>query len=123
TKKVYPFDPKQAKQMMDAAGYSNGIETDLYVGTGRQVGIAEVAQAVAGYLKDIGIKTNIKSSTFVDEIPLVRDKTIPGLFFFSTNNIPEPNSNMQAEYASSGMYALSTYPDTDIDKLFAAESA
>jgi peptide/nickel transport system substrate-binding protein len=123
TTKVWGFDPKQAKQLMDAAGYANGIETDFYVGTGRQVGASEVAQAVAGYLKDIGIKTNIKTSTFVDEIPIVRQQTVPGLFLFGTNNVPEPNSNMQAEYASTGMYTLSVYPDTDIDKLFNAESA
>lgn len=53
--KTYKYDPAAAKRLLAEAGYPNGFTVDLY-GYREQ----SVAQAIAGYLNKVGIKTNLK---------------------------------------------------------------
>ena len=66
----YPFDPKKAEAMLDAAGYKRGADgvrfrTTLQSPRGRYLADADVAQAVAQYLSDIGVETNVETMDFV----------------------------------------------------------
>ncbi len=51
----YAYDPKKAKSLLVEAGYPEGFETDVYAYRER-----EYTEAVIGYLKEIGIKANLK---------------------------------------------------------------
>jgi oligopeptide transport system substrate-binding protein len=54
---AYPFDAARAKQLLADAGFPNGIDVELWVGSNPVYGrIAETAQA---YLKQAGIRTKI----------------------------------------------------------------
>jgi ABC-type transport system substrate-binding protein len=70
---AYPYDPARARQLLAAAGFPNGFETDLwampvsrpYFPDGRKV--AEIAQA---NLAEVGIRANIVSydwGTYLDK--------------------------------------------------------
>ena len=53
----YPFNPAKAKELLSAAGFSNGIETKLtYFGTPEN---DLIFQAVAKMLNDVGIKATL----------------------------------------------------------------
>jgi ABC-type transport system substrate-binding protein len=53
----YPYDVARAKQLLAAAGYANGVDVELWVGSNPVYGrIAETAQA---YLRQAGIRTKI----------------------------------------------------------------
>jgi peptide/nickel transport system substrate-binding protein len=53
----YNYDPNKAKQMLQANGAA-GMSVRIYSPTGRYVQDFQVAQAVAGYLRDAGLKVD-----------------------------------------------------------------
>jgi peptide/nickel transport system substrate-binding protein len=59
--KPYPYDPARAKKLLAEAGYPNGFTTSLYTPTGRYLMDRQVAEAVQGQLKEVGIKAEIKA--------------------------------------------------------------
>jgi peptide/nickel transport system substrate-binding protein len=54
---TYPHDPNKAKQLLAQAGAS-GLSVKLMSPTGRYVQDIQAAQAVAGYLRDVGVNVN-----------------------------------------------------------------
>ena len=61
----YPYDPAMAEQLLDAAGYPRGedgirFESALMAGSGRYLNDVNVVLAIAQYLTDVGVKTNLQ---------------------------------------------------------------
>ena len=59
--KSYPYDPEKAKKMLAEAGYPNGFDFTLKSPAGRYLNDKEMAEAVAGDLRKIGIRANVKT--------------------------------------------------------------
>ncbi len=59
--KPYPYDPEKAKKMLAEAGYPNGFDFTLNSPAGRYLNDKEMAEAVAGDLRKIGIRANVKT--------------------------------------------------------------
>ncbi|NLK08965.1 MAG: ABC transporter substrate-binding protein [Firmicutes bacterium] len=57
TLQSYPYEPEKAKQLLKEAGFQEGFDLIFEAPQGRYLMDKEVAQAVNGYLQDIGIKT------------------------------------------------------------------
>ena len=53
----YPFDAGRAKQLLTAAGFPNGIDVELWVGSNPVYG--RIAETVQAYLTQAGIRTKI----------------------------------------------------------------
>lgn len=56
----YPYDPAKAKQLLAEAGYGNGFTLPIGVSPAYNKG-DQIAQALDGYWKKIGVTTEIKS--------------------------------------------------------------
>jgi peptide/nickel transport system substrate-binding protein len=60
---VIKFDPAAAKKLLADAGYPNGFEITLSATNDRYINDGQIAQAVAGYLAQIGIRTKVDAMT------------------------------------------------------------
>ena len=80
----YPYDPAKAKALLAEAGYPDGFETFIVdQATPAYVLQREMSQAVANYLTQVGIKTQVK---FIENGTLVdmqnhRDQNVMPLLF------------------------------------------
>jgi len=63
--KRYPLDLKKAKELLDKAGYPQGLEVKLYYSPDRYPKAKEVCQVIADQLAKVGIKTELVSQEFV----------------------------------------------------------
>lgn len=63
--KRYPVDIKKAKELLDKAGYPQGLEVKLYFSPDRYPKAKEVCQVIGDQLAKAGIKTELVSQEFV----------------------------------------------------------
>lgn len=85
----YPYDPVKAGELLDAAGYPAGadgvrFETVLMGPRGRYLNDANVVQAIAQYLTDVGVKTTVDIRDWADYRQLTGPKEIGPLFFLGS---------------------------------------
>lgn len=86
----YPYDPAEAERLLDEAGWPRGedgvrFEITLMGPRGRYLNDANVVQALAQYLTDVGVQTTVDIRDWSsDYLPLVRAKEVGPLFFLGT---------------------------------------
>lgn len=76
----YPYDPDRARELLAEAGYPDGFEIGFAAPSGAYTNFEQVAEAVQGYLRDVGIDTDLdimESGRFWD---LEAEKELPPLF-------------------------------------------
>lgn len=64
------YDPERAKELLEEAGYGNGLEITLTASNGRYPLDAQVAELIAVMLEQVGITVNLElleSGTFIDK--------------------------------------------------------
>jgi peptide/nickel transport system substrate-binding protein len=60
---VIRFDPAAAKKLLAEAGYANGFDLTVSATNDRYINDTQIAQAVAGYLSQVGIRTKVDAMT------------------------------------------------------------
>jgi peptide/nickel transport system substrate-binding protein len=79
----YSYDPERARQLLAEAGFPNGFSIPFYTPIGRLTSDVQVAQAVAAYLGEVGIRADVETlewSVFSDRY---RSGQLSGLFMVS----------------------------------------
>jgi peptide/nickel transport system substrate-binding protein len=77
----YFYDPARARRMLAEAGHPNGFSITLDTPNGRYFRDREMAQAVAGYLQEVGIKTEIRTHEWGEYLRRYRGRQVRlGLF-------------------------------------------
>ena len=55
----YGYDPKKAKELLKQAGYPNGVDITLHIGTSEAFN-RQLAEAITEMLTEVGLRTNLK---------------------------------------------------------------
>ncbi len=81
---AYEFNPAKAKQLLAEAGVKPGTRVSFIHPTGRYVQDKEVAQAIAGFLRDVGLEPELQTMdwpSYIRTITTPADKNTTELHF------------------------------------------
>ena len=120
--RYHGYDPDRAKALLAEAGYPDGLDIDLHIVTDFQPIVEIMALPVQEYLEAVGIRTTIKQYLSSEYFRTVRTFELPGMFWFFTNTIAEPETVIGSGVTESGFYAVSVYPETEIEELYQAQN-
>ena len=76
----YPYDPEKARQLLSEAGYADGFEVGFACPVGAYTNFEQVCEAVAGYLNEVGVKTEVELMESGQYWDLQGKKELPPLF-------------------------------------------
>ncbi len=82
--KPYAFDPDRAKKLLAEAGFPSGFEIALNTYAGSIVNVDQVAQAVMGYLANVGVKAKLRFFADIGQfLANFRASKLDGITMFS----------------------------------------
>jgi peptide/nickel transport system substrate-binding protein len=116
------YNVEKAMQLMDAAGYADGFESDFYGTAGFFALTDQIALSVQQYLDVVGIRTNLQLDPLPDFRARMAQRDVPGLHYYFTNQSPDPFQVIAAEVAIGGTLSVAEYPETDIQDLVDAQA-
>jgi peptide/nickel transport system substrate-binding protein len=103
--KNYSYDPALAKKLLTEAGYPNGFSMPLYYWAGTFYGIAETAEAVALYLKQVGITAHVEGLDPMKVMAMLRaGATHPDQVYAGVMAMPITNTGMDPTESVGLMY-------------------
>jgi peptide/nickel transport system substrate-binding protein len=114
--KPYKFDPAQAKKLLAEAGYANGFEVPLHTYTGSIVNMEQVAQAIQGYLAQVGVRLKINHFADVGQyLANFRGSKLPGITMASwgNNSVFDSDALFYIHFHSGEVYAYNTAKELD----------
>jgi len=79
----YNYDAAKATDLLEQAGYEDGFEFDFWYPIGRYLKDKEVAEAIYGQLKDVGMAGNMNGLDIGTLVDRIHTQTLSGLHFFS----------------------------------------
>ncbi|MBI2303683.1 MAG: hypothetical protein HYU86_02920 [Chloroflexi bacterium] len=122
--KPYPYDPKKAKELLAAAGLSNGFEVavdDYQPGTLARQG--DMVQAIVNYLSAVGIKPKFKmweySAWRTHRSKALADKTgFEGIFYTSwADETFDGDGYVYNLYHTKGTFNFAVHSNPKVDEL------
>jgi peptide/nickel transport system substrate-binding protein len=118
--KPYPYDPAQARKLLAEAGYANGFSLPLYYWAGTYSGIRETAEAVALYLKAVGIDVKIQGfepPQMMERMFARRNAEDSDLVMLSPLTLANYTDPAEAlGFAFSSQSTMSLYKNADFDR-------
>jgi peptide/nickel transport system substrate-binding protein len=125
---AYEFNPAKARQLLAEAGVKAGTRISLLHPTGRYVQDKEVAQAIAGYLREVGLEPQLQTMdwpTYIRTITTPADKgNTTELHFLGWApaflDASQQTLQFLSTYAPPGGLATSFYKNPRVDELWLA---
>jgi len=115
---AYAYDAAQAKKFLAEAGYANGFDAgDYYL----DVSYANVQEAIANYLQQVGIRTKLVSRERASHWSTYSDKKYKNLAYTASGAFGNAATRLESFVVAGGTYVYGSYPD--IDSLFKDQAA
>jgi peptide/nickel transport system substrate-binding protein len=116
-REAYPYDPKKAKALLEEARFDFGRTYKIFAQAGGRVPQSkEVMEAVAFYLNQVGIKTDVQFLEFAAWLATFGGKKFDDhdLFYFNwTDYNNDPMGRLPRGITKDGVYSWADYPDLD----------
>ncbi len=123
----YEYKPARARELLAAAGVKPGTRVTLHHPTGRYVQDKEAAQAIAGYLRDVGLEPELVTMdwpSYVSTISAPPDKNVTLLHYlgWAPAFLDSAQQMLQftSTYAPPNGMATSFYARAEVDKILGA---
>ncbi len=102
---AYPYDPDQAKQLIEDAGVAGETITLVGESSGRWLLDAELVQAVAGYWEEAGLVVDLQLPEFGEYLDVLfdRENRADAIFVSSSNDILDADRQLSTYYQAGGI--------------------
>ncbi len=117
--KPIPHDPERAKRLLAQAGYPHGFDVVLDAPDGRYLKDRELAEAMAGQLSSVGIRTTVKNYEWgLHTRRIFSHQTSPLILYGWADSKGDPESHNRFVIKSGGSW--SQFSDGKLDALINA---
>jgi len=106
---LYSYDAAKARQLLAEAGYSRGLEAELWTDTG----FAEQTEAIANYLAAVGIRTRMRILERAAYFTQLREKKLRPLVYVASAAYGNAATRIDSFVSAGGLYAYGSYPDLE----------
>lgn len=122
---AYPYDPEKARELLAEAGVEPGeLQLDFMSPTGRYVGDFSASQAIANYLRDVGIEAQVRTMDWPSYVgtmtqPLESNETQLHLLGWAPSYLDAAQQMEQfhsSQHPPAGL-ATSFYENPEVDRL------
>jgi peptide/nickel transport system substrate-binding protein len=112
--KPVPYDPERAKKLLAEAGYPNGVDLDFDAFQGRYIKDKELAEAIAGQLRKVGIRANLKINDWgVYVKKMWNHQSAPIDLLAWVDNVGDPDVQNYRVLETGGRWSQNSDPDLD----------
>lgn len=121
----YTYDPDRARQLLEEAG-ATGLEVTMITPNGRFLQDSQTAEAVAGYLRDIGVTVNgpqiqdnaANQAIITEPADVAAGDPMNQVFIWSFGaDFPHPSQYFGRQFASNGGLNFSHYANPELDAI------
>jgi peptide/nickel transport system substrate-binding protein len=113
-KELYKYNPEKAKKLLAEAGYPNGFTFKVQVCT-CATDHMDLLPLVAGYLEQVGVKTEIQPMEYGAFLSAMTTKTnAPGYFMY--NGFTNPTTTIRKNFVTGQTWNPSHYTDPAFDE-------
>ena len=119
--KRYPYDPKKARELLEKAGFPNGVDVKLYLSAGRFAQDREVCQVVAAQMEKGGFKVELVSQEWAIFWGLsgVNGGKLP-FYYIGRGSLVDADT-LYDQYFRTGTTKRVSYSNLEFDKLIEEE--
>ena len=110
---AYPYDPAQAKTLLEEAGVAGSTITLVGESSGRWLNDKELVEAVAGFWTEAGLVVDLQPPEFGAYLDILfdRENRADAIFVSSSNDILDPSRQLATYYAAGGIGSSNSNAD------------
>ena len=112
----YGYDPEKARELLEEAGYPDGFEIEMATLSGRYINDEQVAQAIAGFLGEIGVEVKLQVLEFGAFNDKLFSKQISPMFLVGWGN-PVFDASYVFDFIVRSDGLIRTIQNEEIDQL------
>lgn len=112
TLEAYPYDPDEARRLLDEAGATGARITLVGESSGRWLADRELVETIAAAWRDIGLVVDLQLPVFAEYLDVLFDRTErpDAIFVSSSNDLLDPSRQLQTYYRADGIGASNSNP-------------